>query len=456
MIQSINPATGHVIEGFEPHLPHEIDAILAAARAAGRSWRETSFAERATTMRRLAGLLRAEKASLARVATLEMGKPIGEAEAEVEKCAWGCEFYADHAGVFLAPEPVTSTATESYVAYRPLGTILLVMPWNFPYWQVIRCLAPIVMAGNTAILKHSSQVSRCALEIERLGREAGLPEGVFRTVLISGADAEWLVTDDRIAGVSLTGSEGAGAAVAAAAGRALKPAVLELGGSDPFIVLGDADLDGAIATAVRSRFQNTGQSCIAAKRFIVTAPVHDDFVEGFAAAAGALTVGDPLDRATKLGPLVTAAQRDILDRQVRATVARGARVALAGGPMDGDGFFFAPVVLAGVEDDMVAFREETFGPVAAVIRAVDEDHAVALANDTRYGLGGNVWTADVERGKDLAARLETGNVFVNGMTASDPRLPFGGVKRSGYGRELSVQGIRSFVNVQTVWVGPAT
>ncbi len=455
MIQSINPATGHIIEGFAPHRPDEVDAILAAAQRAGRSWRETTFAERAAILRRLAVLIRAEKETLARVATLEMGKPIAEAEAEVEKCAWGCEFYAEHAEAFLAPEAVTSTATESYVAYRPLGTILLVMPWNFPYWQVIRCLAPVLMAGNTAILKHSSQVSRCGLEIERLGREAGLPEGVFQTVLIPGAEAERLVADDRVAGVSLTGSDGAGAAVAAAAGRTLKPTVLELGGSDPFIVLEDADLDGAIATAVRSRFQNTGQSCIAAKRFIVTAPVHDAFVEGFAAAAGALTVGDPLDRATKLGPLVTAAQRDILDRQVRATVTHGARVALAGGPMAGDGFFYAPIVLAGVGDDMVAFREETFGPVAAVIRATDADHAVALANDTRYGLGGNVWTADIERGKALAARLETGNVFVNGMTASDPRLPFGGVKRSGYGRELSVQGIRSFVNVQTVWVGPA-
>ena len=455
MIQSINPATGHVIEGFEPHGPDELDTMLNAALRAGREWRQTTFADRAATLRRLAILLRSEKASLARVATLEMGKPIGEAEAEVEKCAWGCEFYADHGEAFLSAEMTDSTATESYVAYRPLGTILLVMPWNFPYWQVIRCLAPILMAGNVAILKHSSQVSRCALEVERLAREAGLPEGVFRTVLISGAEAERLVSDDRIAGVSLTGSEGAGTAVAAAAGRSLKPTVLELGGSDPFIVLADADLDGAIATAVRSRFQNTGQSCIAAKRFIVEGAVHDAFVEGFAAAAGALRVGDPLDRDTKIGPLVTAAQRDVLDRQVRQTVDRGARLALAGGPVEGDGYFYAPTVLVGVEDGMVAFREETFGPVAAVIRATDEDHAVTLANDTRYGLGGNVWTADVERGKALAARLETGNVFVNGMTASDPRLPFGGVKRSGYGRELSTQGIRSFTNVQTVWVGPA-
>lgn len=454
-ITSVNPTTGHVLESFETHSPGEVEAAVAGARAAFRDWSKVAFAERAAIVRRIGERLRAEKAELARTATLEMGKPIAEAEAEVEKCAWNCGFYADNAEAFLCPEAVETTASTSYVAFRPLGVVLAVMPWNYPYWQVIRFAAPALMAGNTVVLKHSSHVSRCALEIERVMHAAGLPAGAFRTLLISGEEAERLVADPRIAAVTLTGSEAAGSAVAAAAGRAIKPTVLELGGSDPFIVLEDADLDAAAETAVRARFQNTGQSCIAAKRFIALDGIYDAFVSRFAELAGQLRVGDPLDRDTKLGPLVSATQRESLDRQVREAIEQGARPVLEGGPLEGAGFFFAPVVLADVTPEMTVFREETFGPVAAMTRADDADHAIALANDTRYGLGGNLWTGDTERAQGLAARIESGNVFINGMTASDPRLPFGGVKCSGYGRELSSLGIREFVNIQTVWIGPA-
>ena len=454
-IQSINPATGETLETFESFDKQQVDAALDTARSAYKSWRDTSFAERSAHLHAVAAYLREHKAELAKTATREMGKPIVESEAEVEKCAWNCDYYADNAERMLANEPVESSASESYVAYVPLGVVLAIMPWNYPYWQVFRFAAPALMAGNTAVLKHASNVSRAALDIERIFRESGLPDGAFRTLLISGAEAEKLIADPRIAAVTLTGSDTAGVAVASASGHALKKTVLELGGSDAFIVLEDADLDGAAQTATRARFQNTGQSCIAAKRFIVVEAVADAFERKFVEEASKLRVSDPLDRQTQVGPLAREDLRDTLEDQVRRSVEMGAKVLLGGKSLPGNGYFYAPTILGSVTPEMPVFREETFGPVAAVVRARDAAHAIALANDSQFGLGGNLWTQDIERGKALARHLESGGVFINGMTASDPRLPFGGVKRSGYGRELSWFGIREFVNIQTVWIGPA-
>jgi len=453
-IQSINPATEEVIETFELFNDTQVQHALDEARTAFLSWRNTSFAERSAALHRVAAYLREHKARLAHIATVEMGKPIVEAEAEVEKCAFNCDFYADNAEKFLADESVKANATESYVAFRPLGVVLALMPWNFPYWQVFRFAAPALMAGNTAVLKHASNVSRAALEIERVFHDCGLPHGAFRTVLVPGAETRPLIEDSRIAAITLTGSEEAGIAVASASGHVLKKNVLELGGSDAFIVLEDADLDAAAQTAVRARFQNTGQSCIAAKRFIIVASVLEEFVQKFVEAAAQLRIGDPLNRATQIGPMARGDLRESLEQQLQASVKLGAKVVLGGKRVAGKGFFFEPTIVTGVTTDMSLFREETFGPVAAVISARDTEHAVELANDSIFGLGGNLWTRNIERGRALARRLESGGVFINGMTASDPRLPFGGVKRSGYGRELASFGIREFVNIQTVWIGP--
>jgi acyl-CoA reductase-like NAD-dependent aldehyde dehydrogenase len=458
-IQSINPATGEVIESFEPFTEEQIDQTLDRARAAFHQWRGTSFAERATFMRAVAKTLRDQRAELARHITEEMGKPIVEAEAEVDKCAWNCEYYAENAESFLSNEAAPSTATQSYVAFRPLGVVLAVMPWNYPLWQVFRFVAPGLMAGNTGVLKHASNVTRCALEIERVISKAaesvGAPAHLFQTVITPGSKVERIIKDPRIAAVTLTGSDPAGVAVATAAGSVLKKCVLELGGSDAYIVLEDANIDAAVQTAVKARFQNTGQSCIAAKRFIVVESVADEFERKFADAAASLKVGDPMDRSTQVGPMARTDLRADLERQVRESVAAGAKVLAGGEPLPGPGAFYAPTVLSNVTPEMRVFREETFGPAAAVIRARDEAHAIELANDSDFGLGGAVWTGDTSRGERIAGNIESGAMFVNGMTASDPRLPFGGVKRSGFGRELSSYGIREFVNIQTVWVGPA-
>ena len=454
-IQSINPATEEVLKTFEPFSEAQIEQALSETRQAFLGWRNTSFAERSVLFHRLASYLREHKEELGRLATLEMGKPLAEAVAEAEKCALNCDFYADNAEKFLADEPVTTNATSSYVEYRPLGVVLALMPWNYPFWQVFRFAAPALMAGNTAVLKHASNVSMCALEIERVFQECGFPRGIFRTVLVPGAETGRLIADKRIAAVTLTGSDIAGVAVASASGRALKKNVLELGGSDAFIVLEDADLDAAAQVAARARFQNTGQSCIAAKRFIVVESVAASFEKKFVEATRQLKVGDPFNSATQIGPMARGDLREKLAKQVAETVKMGGRVLLGGKPLEGKGYFYEPTIISDVTTEMPLFRQETFGPAAAVIHARDTEHAIELANDSDFGLGGNLWTRDIERARALARQIESGAVFINSMTASDPRLPFGGIKRSGYGRELAAFGIREFVNIQTVWIGPA-
>jgi succinate-semialdehyde dehydrogenase/glutarate-semialdehyde dehydrogenase len=451
--QSINPATGQTLERFEATSAQELDRVLDAAHEAFLAWRTVPFPTRAETMRGAARVLRERAATYARTMTLEMGKPIVQSEAEVEKCALVCDYYAEHAEAFLAEQPRETDASRSYVRFDPLGPVLAVMPWNFPFWQVFRFAAPALMAGNTGILKHASNVPRTALQIEEVFREAGFPRGVFSTVLVSSSAVASLVADPRIAAVTLTGSEGAGRSVAEHAGRALKKTVLELGGSDPFIVLADADLAAAARSAADARLINSGQSCIAAKRFIVVEPVADAFVERFRDELRARRLGDPLDRATQVGPQAREDLRDSLHAQVEESVKRGARLLLGGEIPAGHGAFYPPTLLTAVEKGMPAFDEETFGPVAAVIRATDEADAIRLANDSTLGLGASLWTRDREGAARLAAAIEAGSVFVNGVVKSDPRLPFGGIKRSGYGRELSEYGIREFVNVKSVWIG---
>jgi acyl-CoA reductase-like NAD-dependent aldehyde dehydrogenase len=453
LFKSINPATEEVIATFEQFTPEQTERVLAQAETAFRQWRRTDFGERAERMRRVAALLRGRKERYAGLITAEMGKPITAAEAEVEKCAAACEFYAENGERFLAHEPVSTHARRSYVGFEPLGVVLAVMPWNFPFWQVFRFAAPTLMAGNTGVLKHASNVPQCALAIEEIFRDAGLPSGAFGTLLIPGGAVESIIKDRRVRAVTLTGSDATGEKVAAAAGQALKKTVLELGGSDPFIVLADADVEAAAETAVCARFQNAGQSCIAAKRFIVHARVAAEFEQKFSEGISKLQVGDPTDRTIDIGPLARGDLRETLDRQVRESTAKGARIVLGGAHMARSGYFYQPTLLVDVTPDMPALREELFGPVAALERVADEDSAIAMANATDFGLGASLWTRDLDRAWLLASRIEAGSVFVNDRVVSDPRLPFGGVKRSGYGRELSVFGIREFVNIQTVWIG---
>lgn len=456
MITAINPATGGAIASFEPHSSTYVDAALSAACEAQKSWRKVPVEERVKLLHDMARVLRAGKARYAAVITAEMGKPILEAEAEIEKCAYNCDFYAQHAAAYLADEPVASNARESIVAFDPLGVVLAIMPWNYPFWQFFRFAAPALAAGNGAILKHASNVPHCALAIEDLMKDARCPSGLVATLLIEPHMVANLIADDRIAAVTLTGSTEVGAVVASQAGKALKKQVLELGGSDPFIVLADADLEEAAATAVKARYINVGQSCVNAKRFIVEESVADRFVELFCAGVAKLKVGDPTERDTNIGPMARANLRDVLHDQVEQTIAAGAKLMMGGKPLDRPGCFYPPTVLDHVTPDMAAFREETFGPVAAIIRAKDEREAIRLANQTEFGLGGAIWTRDIERARRFAREIDAGAVFINGMVASDPRYPFGGIKRSGYGRELGIYGIREFVNIKTVWIGPAT
>ena len=451
-MKSFNPATGAFIRDYAEHDASSVSHRLDSAAAAFRVWRAVGFGDRSKLMRAAAGVLRSDRDGLARLMTGEMGKPIAQSEAEVEKCAWVCEFFAENAERFLSPEEIATDASRSLTRCDPLGVVLAVMPWNFPFWQVFRCAAPAIMAGNTVILKHASNVPGSALAIEDVFRRAGFPAGVFTTLLVGSGQVGALIAHPAVRAVSLTGSEAAGVAVAAAAGRALKKTVLELGGSDPFIVLADADLPGAAEQAAAARCINNGQSCIAAKRFIVEDAVAEPFEAAFIERMAALPVGDPTDRRVAVGPLAREDLIAELDRQVRESVRLGAVLGTGGRRLERPGFFYAPTVLTRVRPGMPAHDEETFGPVAAVIRARDAEHAVEIANQSRYGLGASVWTADARRGEALAAAIEAGAVFVNGMVKSDPRLPFGGVKCSGYGRELSAAGIREFVNLKTVWI----
>lgn len=455
VLKSIDPSTETVLQEYEEMSDAEIERALVQAHQAHLQWRTTTFAERAAKLKNVSAYLRAHKTEIAKLATLEMGKPIVQAEAEVEKSATGCDYYAENAERILADEHIKSTASESYVAYTPLGVVLAIMPWNFPFWQVFRPIAPAMMAGNALVLKHASNVPQCALVIEKVMREAGFPEGLFRTLLVSSKRVDPIIEHPHVRMVTLTGSDIAGRHVASIAGKALKKTVLELGGSDPFIVLADADLDLAAKTAAIARNQNNGQSCIAAKRFIVEEKVADEFEQRFVAAVQAMKVGDPLERETNIGPLARNNLRDTLDQQVQASVKEGAKVILGGERLARPGYFYAPTILSGVTPEMTAFREETFGPAAAVIRVKDVDQALTYANDSIFGLGASIWSADLDKAQKLARLVESGQVFINGMVASDPRLPFGGVKASGYGRELSAYGIRELVNIQTIWVGPA-
>lgn len=449
-ICSVNPATGEVVKRFTAATRAEVEGAVSQATRAFRGWRDASMADRRRVLVRAAEVLRTRKAHYARLMTLEMGKPITQSEAEVEKCAWACEYFATEAERMLADEVIPTGASQSLVAFQPLGLVLAVMPWNFPFWQVFRFAAPGLMAGNVGILKHASNVPQCALAIEEVFRRAGAPRGVFRTLLIGADVAGELVADDRVAAVTLTGSEPAGVDVAARAGQHLKKVVLELGGADPFIVLGDADLDRAATIAAQARTINSGQSCIASKRFIVERRVAAAFTDRFVAAMAALRVGDPMDPATQVGPLARADLLEEVDRQVRRSIRMGARALTGGRRLRGAGCFYPPTVLARVKPGMPAHDEEVFGPVASVIVARDEADAVRIANASRFGLGGCVWGSDLDRCAHVARQLEVGTVYVNDFVKSDPRLPFGGVKKSGFGRELGAYGIKEFINIKTV------
>jgi succinate-semialdehyde dehydrogenase/glutarate-semialdehyde dehydrogenase len=449
-IRTQNPATGEVIRRFDALSPSDIDAKLQCAIGTFGIYRNLPFGARAKMMQQAARTLEERKAEYARLMTLEMGKLLGAAIQEVEKCARGCRFYAEHAERFLADEPAESDATRSFVRYQPLGPVLAIMPWNFPFWQVFRFAAPGLMAGNVALLKHASNVPQCALAVEDVFRRAGFPEGAFQTLLIGSDAVPRIIEDPRVAAVTLTGSVGAGRSVAAAAGKQIKKSVLELGGSDPFIVMPSADLERAAAVAVEARTINNGQSCIAAKRFIVHQRIGDEFERRLVERMRALKVGDPMDERTDVGPLATEEVREILERQVRRTVEAGARVLCGGKPLDGPGFYYSPTVLADVPKGTPAYEEELFGPVASLFRARDLEHAIGIANDTGFGLGSSFWSNDEREQATFIDRIEAGLAFVNGMVASDPRLPFGGVKHSGFGRELGAQGIREFVNAKTV------
>jgi succinate-semialdehyde dehydrogenase/glutarate-semialdehyde dehydrogenase len=449
-IETVNPATGERIRAFPTLNTREIEDKVAAASRAAKSWRHAPIEERTGVLRRAAELLEERKHEYGRLMTLEMGKTLASAVQEAEKCATGCRFYADNAARFLADQPGVGADGEGWVAFEPLGVVLAVMPWNFPFWQVIRFAAPAIAAGNVGLLKHASNVPQCALALGQLFEESGAPGGVFQSLLIGSDAVASLIADDRIAAATLTGSEGAGVSVATAAGKALKKTVLELGGSDAFIVMPSADLDRAAATAVTARAINNGQSCIAAKRFIVAESIADAFTAKFVERMKALAVGDPMDAKTQVGPLATAKIRDDLHSQVERSVAAGAKVLCGGRPRAGAGFYYEPTVLADVPLDSPAFREETFGPVAAVVRARDVSHAIALANDSRFGLGAAAWTREATEVERFARELDAGTVTINGMVASDARFPFGGVKKSGYGRELGLFGIHEFVNIKTV------
>ncbi|MFI6077197.1 NADP-dependent succinic semialdehyde dehydrogenase [Actinoplanes sp. NPDC051343] len=455
-IATTNPVTGEVLKTFEPLTDQQIDEAIGRSVAGFRALRDTSFEQRATWMRAAADLLDAEQDEVGALMTQEMGKTFAAAKAEVTKCANGCRFYAGHAEQFLADEPVEPSsvgAAQAYARYQPLGPVLAVMPWNFPLWQAMRFAAPALMAGNTGLLKHASNVPQTALYLGELFTRAGFPPGAFQALLVGSDAVETILSDPRVRAATLTGSENAGRSIAAIAGRELKKTVLELGGSDPFLVLPTADLDRAAQVATTSRCQNNGQSCIAAKRFIVHTDVYDQFVDTFVTHMSALTVGDPMMDTTDVGPLATRQGREDVEAQVADAVGKGATVRCGGKAPEGDGWWYPPTVITDVTRDMRMFTEEVFGPVAAVYRADSMDEAIELANATSYGLGANAWTDDPQEQRRLVNELDAGAVFINGMVTSYPQLPFGGVKNSGYGRELSAAGIREFCNLKSVWIG---
>jgi succinate-semialdehyde dehydrogenase/glutarate-semialdehyde dehydrogenase len=454
-IATTDPATGETLETFSPFSDAELEAKLQNSANAFMQWRRTEFAERVGCLTRAAEILTERKGEWGHLMTLEMGKPLGAAVQEVEKCAWACRFYAEHGERFLADEPANVDNARAYVRFQPLGPVLAVMPWNFPFWQVFRFAAPALMAGNVGLLKHASNVPRCALAIEEIFQKAGVPGGVFQTLLVGVERVAEILDDPRVVAATLTGSEGAGSSVAERAGKRIKKTVLELGGSDPFIVMPSADLDAAADTAVKARTINNGQSCIAAKRFIVHEEIADEWERRFVRGMQTLRIGDPMQPDTDIGPLATRSIRDEVHDQVQRSVAAGARLLCGGGIPDGPGWFYPPTVLAGLPEDAPVAREEVFGPVASVFRVPNMDAAIRVANNTTFGLGSSAWTRDPAEQARFAEEIEAGMVFVNAMVTSDPRLPFGGIKASGYGRELGVWGIREFVNTKTVWVQDA-
>src|SRR6184192_2376903 len=451
-LASINPATGEKLKEFSPLNDAEIEKRLSQAEKAFGRYRRTTFAERAELLQAVSELLFQEKQTLAEIITLEMGKLFRDSVAEIEKCARGCRFYAENGARFLEEEPAQTDAAESYVEYQPLGPVLAIMPWNFPFWQVFRFAAPALIAGNVGLLKHASNVPQCALAIEEIFCRAGFDDGVFQTLLIEPNQVEKVIVDLRVKAVTLTGSEKAGSAVASTAAREIKKSVLELGGSDAFIVMPSADFESALSTAIKARIINTGQSCIAAKRFIIADQIYDQFLSQFVARMRSLKLGDPMDETTEIGPLATEQILDGVHDQVQKTIAAGAKLLTGGNRIHGTGFFYEPTVLVDVPKESPAYREEVFGPVASVFRVRNADDAIQFANDTTFGLGSSAWTNDREEQKRFASELETGMVFINAMVASDPRLPFGGVKRSGFGRELGAAGIREFTNTKTIWI----
>lgn len=451
-ISTINPATGALEKSFVPMTPQETERILAKASLAFYSWKQSPLSKRKQYLKAVGQKLRQQARPLAEMITREMGKPITQSLAEVEKSAWVCDFYADTAAKFLENERIKTEAKKSYVRFDPLGVILAVMPWNFPFWQVFRAAAPAIMAGNVMVLKHSSNVPQCALLIEEIMSSTLIEEKIFSTLLIEGSATDAIVSDERIAAVTVTGSEEAGRRVAEVAGAHLKKTVLELGGSDPFIILEDADLERAAAVACASRTINAGQSCIAAKRFIVVKKVHRKFVELFEDAIKGLKMGNPMDESVTIGPLARRDLVDVLDQQVARSVEKGAVIVLGGRPVSGTGYFYEPTILTNVQKGMPAYDEELFGPVASVIEVKNADEAIEVANNSRFGLGASIWTKKIKKAEEYASRIESGAVFINDMVKSDPRMPFGGIKKSGYGRELGEYGIKEFVNVKTVVV----
>ncbi|MCP9292020.1 NAD-dependent succinate-semialdehyde dehydrogenase [Gracilimonas sediminicola] len=452
-MKTINPATGKVIKEYDEMGFDEVDEIIQKANTAQADWKKTGFEERGSSLNEIAGILREQKEKLGRLMAEEMGKPLEQGIGEAEKCAWVCEYYAEHAGEFLKDDPVQTDASKSYVTFNPLGVVLAIMPWNFPFWQLFRFAAPALMAGNGAVLKHSENTTGCALKIEELIHEAGIPKDLFRTIVRDKSNMKEVIQHQGIAAVTLTGSTRAGKAVAAQAGEMLKKTVLELGGSDPSLILKDADIKASAETCVNSRLLNSGQSCIAAKRFVVVEDVYDEFLAEFTALMEARKVGNPFDDNTDVGPQARVDLRDQLHEQVNESIKNGAELVMGGEKPEGDGAFYPVTILKNVKPGMPAYSEELFGPVASIIKVKDEEEAIQVANDTNYGLGASVYSQDVKHAEEIAAtKLEAGCCFVNELVKSDPRLPFGGIKNSGYGRELGLYGIHEFVNTKTVYV----